>query len=232
MVGGAEWTELDVGEADLGVGALTLNAGRDTRAGWASATSNTGLACGGIGGVIRVEPEHVDGVVVPQAHDENHTLVHGLAHGSEATLAAEAISVAEGGLLSGAETWGDGVASGDAWNVGGGLLDDLAVLDVEAADLAKVTGGSAVGGVELGDDGELALGVDVATGAVEGLIAETESIVVAAVAVTDAIVAVAVARTTLSGRGASRLASARATWVRGHCGGNRVGFPDVHFWAA
>jgi hypothetical protein len=61
VVGAADRTELDVGEGDLGVGNVSLEVGGNARGGSARASLSTKL--GGIGGVSRVEPEHV-GVVL------------------------------------------------------------------------------------------------------------------------------------------------------------------------
>jgi hypothetical protein len=105
------------------------------RGGWAGTTGGT--RSGRVGGVGGVEPEHVDGVVVPDGENQDHTLGKGLVHGSEATLGSEVVVVTEGGLLVGAELLGDGIVGAETGNVGLGVLDDLAVLDVETADLLQ-----------------------------------------------------------------------------------------------
>lgn len=112
---------------------------------------------------------HVDFVVVPERHDEDHALGEGVTHGLRfvsqwifwlrclggattylhTTLLGEVVGVSEHGLLRLAEVVVDRVAA-DACDVRGGLLEDLAVLDVETADLNKVTAGGVVGGDELG----------------------------------------------------------------------------------
>lgn len=131
-----------------------LTGGSGARASWAT----PGSLIGWVGGV---QPEHVGGVVVPDAHDENHTAVHGFAHLLEATLLLEIFLVSEGFLESFAHLVGDGVelfghgVNGALW-----VLDDFRVLDVKSPDLNEVSSGGLVGSVELGDNGEWLAGVD------------------------------------------------------------------------
>lgn len=228
-IGGADISEADVGEDDLGVGALGLDRGRDTGGGSARSTGNTGGARVGISGVGAVEPEHVDRVVVPDAHDEGHTAIERSSHTGETALALEAVGVAEDGLLLGAEVGADGVGLGDAGNVGLGVLDNNAVLDVQAADLGERTGGGVVGGDELGDDGDLGVGVDGLAGSVERLVTETVRVEIASVLVADTVVPVGTI-TTFDAVAAS-LANSAAR-MRSIGGRDRVGFPDVHLSTA
>jgi hypothetical protein len=82
----------------------------------------------------------------------------------------EDLRVTEELLLGVAEGGGDGVAGGGERL---GVANDVAVLDVDAADLAELAGRV---GQELGDDGDLLVGVDSELGAraVEGLVALAE----------------------------------------------------------
>lgn len=160
--GGADGAELDVGEDDSGAWGVTLDilglAGVDA----ASTTSNTwgfGVLVGGEGGV---EPQHVDGIVVPERHDQDVAAGERGTHGVEATELEHVGLVTEGSFLLLAERVGDGVS----WNtLDGGLAVGirLAVLDVETLDLAELGAGAN----ELGDNGKLLGGVDGSTGAVE-----------------------------------------------------------------
>lgn len=98
---------------------------------------------------------------------------------------------------------------------------DEAVLDVEPPDLNEITRGRPVRGEELGDDSELARGVDCAS-AEEGRVSLTVRVVIASVLVTKTFVA------TISSRsGASGLLVDGADMWRIHRG-HGVGFPDVH----
>ena len=54
---------------------------------------------------------HVNIVVVPKRHDEDHALLESVTHGLQATGASEVVVVAEDGLLVLAEGIGDGVAA-------------------------------------------------------------------------------------------------------------------------
>jgi len=82
-------------------------------------------------------------MVVPDAHDENHSLGKSCAHGGKATLNSEFVGVAKGSLLSGTETIGDGV-SGDSRDGGLRVGDNNASLNVESSNLRESTGGSSV----------------------------------------------------------------------------------------
>lgn len=148
-VGGADGAVLDVGEGDGRRSSVGLDisgiAGGDS----ARATSNTGGGGGSGGRVVGVEPQHVGCVVVPQAHDEDHASLERSGHGGESTLGLEHVVVTEGSLLGRAEGVGDRVDSGDTGNVGVGVLVDLAVLDVDAANFGECAGGGTVGGDEL-----------------------------------------------------------------------------------
>lgn len=174
-------------------------------------------------------PEHVDGVVVPDGHDENHSALESVTHGSKTTAVIEGVGVTESGLLGGAEVFGNRVNRGDTIDSSDRVLDDFAVLDVEAADLNKVASGGVVGGDELGNDGERRVGVDGEAGAVEAGVAQAVGVEVAAILVADTVVAL-IAISTL-GTCARRLSGDSAS-VRGVCRGDRVGLPNIHLRAA
>ena len=168
---------------------------------------------------------HVDIVVVPERHDEDHTILKCLAHGLQAALLGEIIRVTENGLLVLAEGVGDRVAA-DASNVGRRLVPDLASLDVLTTDLNKIAVGSVVRGDELSHHGERLGGVDGLAWAVERLVAHPVGVEVATIPVAVALVAVTVARATSLIRSASGVA--RSAGVGGHSVGDLVGLPNVH----
>lgn len=167
---------------------------------------------------------HVDLVVVPERHDENHTLCEGVAHGLHATGASEVVVVAENALLVLAEIVVDSVTA-DTSDVGSGLLEDLATLDVNTADLLKVAGVSAVGGDELGDNGERLLGIDRLARAVERLVAHAEGVEVATIPVAVAFVSVAI--TVAAGLVGGAGGVAGVARVRGDGVGDAVRLPDI-----
>jgi len=153
-------TRLDVRESNGSIGLGCFDRGRDTGVGRASTTHDTRVSGRGGGGVSAIEPEHVGGMVVPDTHDEDHTGTHGFTHGCKATLGLEVVGVTEGGLLVSAEVFSDGVVCGHSGNVDFGVLDDLAILNIQPADFAEGTGGGVVARQELSDDGELFGGID------------------------------------------------------------------------
>ena len=84
-------------------------------------------------------------------------------------------------------------------------------------------------GDELGDDGELGVGVDLQAGAVEGLVTHTPGVEVASVLVANT--SVTVSAITAVGAGAASLRSDRAR-VRSVGSSHLVGLPDIHLGAA
>ena len=117
--------------------------------------------------VLRVEPEHVRRMVVPQRKHEHHPVVERLAHARHAPAVREGRVVVERGLLLRAELVRDRIELVHALDGGLGVLDDLPVLDVDAPDLGEVAIRGAVGGDELGDNGDRLGGVDNHVRAVE-----------------------------------------------------------------
>ncbi len=227
--GGADGTGLDVGEDDGGTGALGLDIGGLTRGRRAGSTRDTRGGRVGVGGVVAVEPEHLRLMVVPDGHDEDHAFFEGVAHRGETAHLLEGVGVAEGGLLRVAKVVGDGVEGVHARDLRLRVGDDLAVLDVEAADLREIARGRVVGGDELGDDGELGRGVDGFAGAQEGLVAHAPRVEVAAVLVADTVVTVV----TVAAVGAFAAGLARDGADVGCNGGtHRVRLPDVHLVTA
>jgi hypothetical protein len=107
-------------------------------------------------------------MIIPNGHDEDDTLGESLVDGAHTTNGREVVIVAKCGLLGGAEFIGDGIVGSHAGNVDLGVLDDLAVLNVDTADFLERTSVSVVGGLELGDDGDLLGGIDNETLSVEG----------------------------------------------------------------
>jgi hypothetical protein len=132
--GGSNGTEPNVGVDNSSARRVSLNILRLSRVGGARSTANTrglGVLVGGVGGV---EPEHVDGVVVPERHDEDVTAGKRSTHSVEATESLEVGLVTEGSLLLVAELVSNGV-SVDGGDAGCGVLVDFAALDVESLDL-------------------------------------------------------------------------------------------------
>lgn len=76
--------------------------------------------------------------VVPDGHNKNHGGGDGLAHLGETSLLGEDVGITESRFLGIAVVGGDGV-SGVAGDVRLGVLEDLAVLDVEPLDLRQVS---------------------------------------------------------------------------------------------
>lgn len=165
--------------------------------------------------VAAIQPVHVASGIPPDAENENHTPRQGATHTLQAV---EAVKRRRAGRDT--ELLSHAVSRLRALNVNRCVLDDLAILDVQTADLGE----DAIGGWELGDDGEGARGVNDQPGAVVGVVAEGEVVVAAAVLVADA-----GGLTFISGAGIDAVDAAGVGGVGGGC---VVSFPDVHFIAA
>lgn len=105
---------------------------------------------------------------------------------------------------------------------GGRVLDELAILDIEAADFHKITRRRATVGNELSNNSELLRSIDSEAGAVVGVVALGVWVKTAATSIT---------LTRAPRAGASVWPVLLAT-VRGESVGNGVGLPNVHLIAA
>lgn len=143
-VGGVDVTVADVAVDNSAVGVLGLNIVGLASISATRTTLDTRLARIGVGGVARVEPEGVRSMVVPDGHNKDLTASEGFTHDRETTLGLEVIVVAKESLLSVTEVVRDGVKLGEGVVVGERVLDDLAILDVLAADLNELTVGGVV----------------------------------------------------------------------------------------
>jgi hypothetical protein len=166
---------------------------------------------------------------VPERHNENHGGLKSVAHAVPATLLGEVIDVAKDALLLGAEVSGKR-AAGVSGNLGLGVGDDLAVLDVQTSDLRETAVAALL---ELGDDSHLLGGVDVEvrSSAVEGLVALAVGVEIAAISIASSTVAVIGVGTTTRVASAGVLGELGAR-VRSESSGDGVGLPDVHLRAA
>lgn len=106
--GRVEGTPLDVRVDNICAWGVGLKIRWLTRISWARTTCNTWCTWVRGGWVRRVEPQHVDRVIIPDGHDED-TSRDRLTHDSETALGCELVGVSESTLLSSAEGVGDGV---------------------------------------------------------------------------------------------------------------------------
>jgi len=225
---GTNIADFDVRVGDGGIGALSFKVFGLSGVSGAGTTSST--EAGRVDGVGRIEPEHVCIMIVPDREGKDHAvLVNTSGHTVDSTLVLEAIAVAKGALLRGAEFFGDRIIRIHPGNVHFGVLDDLAVLYVDATDLLEFAVGSAIRGDELGNDGKFLLCVDGHARSVERLVTHAVGVEVAAIWVADS--AVAVVGGVALGVGASVLPR-HGAWMGSVGGSDGVGFPDIHLVTA
>ena len=73
------WVDIayaDLGKLDTWVWIIPLNVFRLSRVSWAGSAVDARLSGIGIKWVVRVKPEHIDGMVIPQTHHQNHAILH------------------------------------------------------------------------------------------------------------------------------------------------------------
>lgn len=107
--GGSVGTELNVRECDGGAAVVGDHVVGISGGGWASTTGHTWLRRVLVEREVRVEPEHVRGVVTPERHDEDHAVGQGVTHLLSSALKVVVLVVVEQGLLGDAELVRDGV---------------------------------------------------------------------------------------------------------------------------
>ena len=175
-----------------------------------------------LGGVARpavpaVQPAHERASIVPDTKREHHAAPQRLAH------ALQPAQPVERAARVGAVVGRDGV-HGLAVHGHDGVLDDMAVLHVQPANLDQRAGGGVVLGVELRDNGHGLGGVDFEVVAVEVVRAQRVRVEPAAGLVAHAV------RLAL---GTAALVQLRdVARVRRVARGPRVRLPDVHLVAA
>jgi hypothetical protein len=210
----AKRPDLEVRERDGRVRAVCLDVCGPAGCDRACTASRARLGrCGGIGAV---KPEHVDCVVIPDGQDEDLAAVHGLTHSREAALGAEGVGIAESGLLGCAPGVAGVVLGGNASDVGDGVGDGVAVLDVETLNGGESAGGSPVHCDELCDDSDWLGCVDNHTRAIERGVAHAVGVEITTVLVAYSVVSLASCVITTLDTGAPSLAgdSARVRCIR------------------
>ena len=73
------WVDIayaDLGKLDTWVWIIPLNVFRLSRVSWAGSAVDARLSGIGVQRVVRVKPEHIDGMVIPQTHHQNHAILH------------------------------------------------------------------------------------------------------------------------------------------------------------
>jgi hypothetical protein len=221
----ADGAELNVGVDDSGARGSGLDIFRLARVDGAGTTGDTRLLRVSVCGVGGVEPEHVDRMVVPEGHDQDVAASKRSTHLVETTNVGEGRSVGKGALLLGAKVVGDGV-TGDALDSRVGVLEDGAALDVEALDLRELGAGAD----ELGDNGHLLGAVQSHARAVE--VTDTHAVAVEIATVLVAKTTVAVVTVTAAYVVGALLETSALAGMGSVGGGDGVGLPDVHLWAA
>lgn len=82
-------------------------------------------------------------------HNQDHSSFEAASHGGKTSLALEGVGVTEKSLLVSAEVLSNRVVLGESIDGSNRVVDDCAVLDIEATDLDEFTTVSVVAGNEL-----------------------------------------------------------------------------------
>lgn len=224
--GRVQRAELDVGIDDGSIGVRGLDISRDAGGSLALTTATAEIGVGIlVGGVCGVEPEHVGVVVIPQTHDEDHTIGKCLGHVRHSTLVLECVSVPKGCLLSIAELGGDRVTS-DTCDSRLAVGYGLAALDIESLDLHGIAGAN-----ELCDDREFLGRVDGLALAVEVLDTHAVAVEIAAIGIANTSITISRVCSSAAISVASGLLDSRAR-VRCYRRADGIGLPDIHLGTA
>ena len=221
-------SKTDIRVCDGCVGSRSFDVSGLARSCRTSTTSNSRLGRISSGRVVAIKPKHVCGVIIPDTHDEYHTIGKGFAHVRETTVRSEGIGIAEGRLLLGTEVSSDGVHGVHSRDIDLRVLDDLAILDVETTDLAESTARRVGAGQELSDDGELGAGINREALSIEALVAHSEGVEITTIGVANTVVPRCDSTVFTGATGLST----DSAWMGCVGRGYRVGFPDIHLIAA
>ena len=181
---------------------------------------------------LGIQPGHVRGEVVPDRHRKDQTPCQGLAHGGKAALLLVVVVILKGLLLLIAEAVGDGVTR-HVGNRGLGVLNQLAILHIEAADLNEFPRVGAIVGQKLSHHCQWLHGVylEILPRAIEAMGSHAVGVQVATIFVAEALPAL-----TILPVAALNIACA-TDWPDGATRMRRVGrgppicLPNIHFHA-
>lgn len=168
-------------------------------------------------------------MVVPQAHHQNQSTVHCLAHSLQAALSGELIGISEKGFLSRAERIRNRVVGRYSREIGKRVGIYYVVLLEVSPYFNQISGISAIGRDKLGNHRHWLGGIKHHTWSVERLISHAERIEIATILIAYSAVPV-IAITTISTVAPSL--TIYAAWVGSVSVRNGVGFPDIKFRAA
>mmetsp|Transcript_88364 Transcript_88364/g.245277 ORF Transcript_88364/g.245277 Transcript_88364/m.245277 type:complete len:400 (-) Transcript_88364:306-1505(-) len=184
-------------------------------------------------GVCGIEPEHAHIRIIPERQHKDHSTVQSRAHLAQTSLGGEIIDVTKLLLLLPAQVVCDRVAS--SWPQNGSIrvFDDLAVLNIEAANLGEIPSVRAIMCQELRDDFDGPRGVnsEAAAMAIEAEVAHTIRIVIAAILVAQSVVTLVLVIVS-AGSAIALCETWTATRVRCVRCCHAVCLPDVHLRAA
>ena len=127
-------------------------------------------------------------MIIPNTHNEDHSVSHSLAHGGQTSLGGEVVGITESSFLVRAELICDRVVGCHSGDVDLGVLEDLTILNVQATDFTEGSGGAVVVGQELSDNCEFFGGVDCLPFSIEGGVTHAERVEIATVGIAKAVV--------------------------------------------
>ena len=181
--------------------------------------------------VVRVEPKHVDCMVIPDGKDKSHSCGEGLGHLAHTSLSGEVVLVTEPSLDGGAEVVAESLvlftSNSHRWGI-----NDLSVLDIFSSNLNDFSAICSVVGEELSNNLEFLGGVnlELAAWSIESAFSMSEGGEIATIFVADARVSLILGVITAVGSFASlSIGSAR---MSSESLRDAVSFPDVELHAA
>ena len=169
-------------------------------------------------------------MVIPETHDEDHTVLHGIAHLFETTLGLVVVLVSEGSLGVLAHLVSDGIVlsthgvNGSLW-----MLNNLSILDELSSNLGKVAIGISV---ELSNNGKWTGGVNSLAFTIEVSCAGSEWIEITAILVADSIKSMTGGVVTAGHWILAFCLSIKVARMRCESRGDLVSLPDIKLGAA
>merc|ERR1719270_1721446 len=182
--------------------------------------------------VVRVKPEHVSFVVIPQAHSKDHTVLHLISHLLKSSDFIVMVFISINFLGGFAEIVIDFIVWFDFNSIPHdvSVIEDFSVLDPFTSDSDQVTICSSIISNPLSDNGDSRVCIDGFSWSIKFFISKTESSPIATILITDTIVSFV--RSIVSAFGAfTSILSFNFTRVSGKGLSHAVGFPQVHFCA-
>jgi len=169
-------------------------------------------------------------MVVPDGHNEDHTIIHGFSHLFKTTLLLEIVCISHDIFERIAHIVSDRIVLGiNSLDVRFWVLENFTILNEDSSDFAKVSGVGSIGSDELGNNGHWLGGINSLVWTIEIFDTSSVRVEIATIFIADTFVSIG----TLSARKSlAHQLSIDLTWMSSESLSHVVGLPDIHLSAA